>query len=61
MCMAVGTLDQIGSGVAALCFLEELGRGEEDTFGFRCQCPSSNVHFKAKSGKVMEDEVHALH
>ena len=29
MCTAKGTLDQSCSGIAALCMLEELGRGEE--------------------------------
>ena len=31
---AEGTLDQCSSGIAALCMLKELGRGEEDAFGF---------------------------
>jgi hypothetical protein len=58
--MAVGALDQTGSYVTALCFLEELGRGEEDAFSFRRRRPSSNVHLEAKMAKVVEDEVHAL-
>ena len=59
VCVAVGALDQAGSYVAALCFLEELGRGEEDAFSFRRRCPSSNVHLEAETAKVVEDEVHA--
>ena len=54
VCMEVGALDQTGSYVAVLCFLEELGRGEEDTFSFRRRRPSSNVHLEAESGKVVE-------
>ena len=33
--------------------------GEEDTFSFRCCGPATDVHVKAKSAEVVEDEVHA--
>ncbi len=57
--MAVGALDQTGSYFTVLCFLEELGKGEEDAFSFRRRCPLSNVPLEAKMAEVVEDEVHA--
>ena len=34
MCATKGTLDHLGSCFMALRMLKELGRGEEDAFGF---------------------------
>ena len=34
MCAAEGTLNHLGSCIVVLRMLKELGRGEEDTFGF---------------------------
>ncbi len=48
-----------GCGVGLFEALKELrGAGEEDTFSFRLQAASSNMHFQPKSCKVVVDEFH---
>ncbi len=52
----------ISVAAASLCCAcwKNWGGGEEDTFGFGCCGPATDVHFKAKSAEVVEEEVHAL-
>jgi hypothetical protein len=40
--------------------VEELWGGEENTFGFGCSRPSSNVHFQTESANLMVYEFHPL-